>query len=328
MKRRHFLMGASAWWMLGTIPHASQVRAQDKYPSRPVKIVVAYAAGTVLDVWARRVADRLSKAVNQPVIVENKPGASGTLGASAVAMAAPDGYTLLYGGVTELALAPYLFPNLPYEKDKPFETITRFLSGNSILVANPGLPFKSIQELVAYAKANPGKLKGASPGTGTLSHLLLLALNRSAGIEILHVPYKSGSQALTDVMGGHIDVMFDWMTSSKGFIAAGKMRPLLVAGSKRKPLLPDVPTSAEVGWPLLDFGGWNVFVAPFGTPKTVIGYLHRELLPVLHSKDFESDAASFAADIVTSSPDDAKAFIKNERRRYAELVKITGVKLE
>jgi tripartite-type tricarboxylate transporter receptor subunit TctC len=283
MKRRDFLMGASAWWMLGTIPHSSQVRAQDKFPSRPVKIVVAYAAGSVSDVWARRVADRLSKAIKQQVIVENKPGASGTLGASAVATAAPDGYTLLYGVASELALAPYLFSNLPYEKDRFFEPITRFLTGNSILVVNPGLPFKTIQELVVYAKANPGKLKGASPGTGTLAHLLLLALNRSAGIEILHVPYKSGSQALTDVMGGHIDAMFDWMTSTKGFIAAGKLRPLLVAGSKRKPLVPDVPTSAEIGWPLLDFGGWSVFVAPFGTPKTVIGYLHRELLPVLHS---------------------------------------------
>ncbi len=313
---------------LGVAARAMVGDAAETYPSKPIKIVVAYAAGSVLDIWARRVSEKLSKSTGQQVIVENRPGASGTLSASAVANSSPDGYTILFGGTAELALAPSLFPNLPYEKDKPFEPITRFLSGNSVLVANPALPVANIQELVAYGKAHPGTLKGGSPGNGTLTHLLLLALNHATGLEILHVPYKSGTQGLTDVMAGHIDLMFDWITSSKAFIAAGKLKPLLIAGSRRKPLLPNVPAATEFGWKDLDFGGFSAFLAPFGTPKAIIYTLHRELLPILRSKDFEADIALFAVDLVTTTPDELATFIASEKKRYKSLVRLTGVKLE
>ncbi len=327
MNRREFINSALAAVCADAV-FSRRTEAADNYPSKPIKIVVAYASGTVLDVWARRVADRLSKAVGQQVIVENKPGASGTIGATSVANASPDGYSLLYGGATELALAPSLFPNLPYENEKRFEPITRFTSGSAILVANPNLPVTSIQELIVYARSHPGVLKGGSPGTGTLVHLLLLALNHVAGIEVLHVPYKSGMQALTDVMAGHIDIMFDWTTSSRGFITAGKLRPLVIAGSERKPFIPQVPAATEFGWKDLDFWGWNAFMAPAKTPKHIVGFLHKTLLPILHSKDFEAEVALGAAEIVTTTPEELALFIAHEQKRYKELVRLTGVKLE
>lgn len=305
-----------------------RVWSAGSYPNRPIKIIVGYAAGTVLDLWGRRVADRLSKAIGQQVIVENRPGASGTLAATAAANAAPDGYTLFYGGASEIGLGPTLFPHVPYLNEKPFQPITRFTSGNAILVVNPALNLRSIGDLVAYAKAKPGTLKGGSPGTGTFVHLLLVALGKAAGIDILHVPYKSGTQALTDVMAGHIDLMFDWATSCRSFIESGKLRPLLIAGGTRKPFLPQVPAATEFGWNALNFHGWNVFLAPHRTPRAIIDVLHRTLMPILNSKDFEAELAQSAAEVVTLTPEETAEFIAAEQRRGRELVELTGVRLE
>lgn len=325
MQRRHFLKSS---FTLAAMTAAPGPALGGSYPERTIKIIVGYAPGTVLDLWARRVAERLSRAVGQQVIVENKPGASGTLGAMAAALAPPDGYTLFYGGASEIGLGPSLFPNLPYLNEKPFRPITRFTSGNAILVSNPALGLRGVDELVARAKAAPGKLRGGSPGTGTFVHLLLLALNRSAGIDILHVPYKSGTQALTDVMAGHIDVMFDWATSCRAHIEAGRLQPLLIAGSTRKPFLPQVPAATERGWEALDFKGWNVFLAPHGTPRPIIDHLHKAMAPILRSKDFEAEIAQSAAEITVTTPEETAAFIANEQERARRLVQLTGVRLD
>lgn len=328
MSRRHFLQSSCALAASAVVVLPGMGSAADAYPNRPIRIIVAYAPGTVLDMWARRVADRLSRALRQQVIVENRPGASGTLGAVTAANAAPDGYTLLFGGASEIGLSPSLFPNLPYIHEKPFQPITRFTSGNAILVVNPALDIRNIDDLIAQAKAKPGSITGGSPGTGTLTHLLLLALNRSADIDILHVPYKSGTQALTDVMAGHIDVMFDWATACRTFIESGKLRPLLIAGSTRKPFLPQVPAATEMGWEALNFRGWNVFLAPHKTPRSIIDTLHKAMLPILRSADFEAEIALAASEIVTTTPEETAVFIAAEQNRARQLVQLTGVKLD
>ena len=323
MNRRRFV-----WSALGVALASGIARAADAYPRRKSETGGGDAAGTVLDMLARRVAAHLAKATGQQVIVDNKPGASGTLGASAVANATPDGYTLFYGGASELGLAPILFPNLPYLRDKPFAPITRFTRGSAILLVSPALPVSNIQDLVKLAKARPGGLKGGSPGTGTLTHLLLLALNHAAGIEIMHVPYKSGVQAMSDVMAGHIDMMFDWTISSRAFTESGKLRPVLIAGSARKPYLPNIPAATELGWKDLDFHGWNAFLAPGRTPRAIVSYLNKTLTPILHAEEFQMLAATAGSEIVTLSPEETAAFLAREQERYRELVRLTGVKVE
>ena len=300
---------------------ANDSRADDGWPNHPLKLIVAAAAGTPNDVWGRRVAERLTKSLGQPVVLENKPGAGGTIGAAAAASAPADGYTLFLGSSAELTIAPNFYRDLPYSVERSFAPITRFLIGRSILVAYPGLGVHSTSELIALAKTSPGLLTGGSYGNGTVTHLLLEELNRAAGISVTHVPYKNGSQAITDVIAGHTSLMFDWETTSGGFIRAGKLTPLLVVGPKRKPSFPEVPTAAEAGLPDLDIWGWNAFLAPAGTPQAILERLHRELVPILNSPDYLKIAAEYGSEIATTTPDDLAALIQSEQKKRAALVR-------
>ncbi|MFN0037931.1 MAG: Bug family tripartite tricarboxylate transporter substrate binding protein [Burkholderiales bacterium] len=313
---------------IGVLMSSAVAMAVEVWPSKPVKIVVTYAAGTPNDIWGRRIADRLSKATGQSVIVENRVGAGGTIGTAAVAQAPADGYTLLFAGVGELTIAPNLYQKLPYSVDKNLTPITRFIVSRPILVVHPGLGIKSATELVAMAKTKPGFFSGGSAGNGTITHLLLAQLNHAAGIDITHVPYKSGSQAITDVIAGHTSLMFDWMTTSAQLISSRQLTPLLVVGSKRKPALPDVPTASEAGLPTIDIWGWNAFLAPGGTPRGTVDEIYRALQPILNSSEFAEMVAEIGADVITTTPDELGAFLRSETKKMAALIRANDMKVD
>ncbi len=300
----------------------------DSYPNKLIKMVVPTSAGSVSDVRARQVAQRLAVALKQPVIVENRAGAGETLGADYVAKAAPDGYTILYGTISNLAIAPAFYPNLPYNPRKDFAPITQSNFVPAVLVANPKLGVRTMLELIALAKAKPGMLTCGSRGNGTHTQLMLFQLNREAGIDIIHVPYKNSASALTDVVAGQIDMIFDYSITIMPFIASGTLVPLMTVGHKRSKLLPDVQSADEAGLPRLEHMGWSGFLAPAGTPKDIIRRLNAELVRIVRSPALAQIMIDSGGTAVGNSPEEFAAFIRSEQDSFAALVKLTGAKGE
>jgi tripartite-type tricarboxylate transporter receptor subunit TctC len=300
----------------------------DPYPSKPIKIVVNHAAGTVLDVYARRIANRLEQSIGQAVLVENRPGAGGTIGASHVAKSAPDGYTIALAAAAELVVAPAFYRSLPYDTLRDFAPITRAGESSAVLVVNPSLGVKTFQDLVALAKKTPGKLACASFGNGTMVQLLLLQLNRLAGVNITHVPYKDGALALSDVVAGTADMMFNWATTTDPFTKAGKLIPVIVAGTERLPSLPNVPAATELGLDGLAFKGWSAFVAPAHTPQPIIERLNRELVRALQAPEVKAHLENLGGKVTPSTPEELAAQLRAELPRAAELVRITNAHID
>jgi tripartite-type tricarboxylate transporter receptor subunit TctC len=322
-RQRRRLLRAIAALAVATAPFGTRA---ESYPSRPIRIVVGYGAGSTIDVRVRQFSDRLATALSTPVIVENRPGAAGTLGASHAARSAPDGYTLFYGGATELAVEPAFRRDLPYDVLQDFAPIMLVGSSPAILLINPGLGVRSIGELVALARSQPGRLSCATYGIGSLTHLLLLQLSREAGVEIAHAPYKNPAHGLVDVAGGHASMAFDYMVGAQALIAAGRLRPLLVVGSRRLSVLPDTPSAAEVGYPGLDRRGWAGFLAPAGTPPAVIGRLNHELGRILRSPEMLQVIAESGAEVIGSSPEAFAVFLREEQSKFAALIKVAGLR--
>jgi tripartite-type tricarboxylate transporter receptor subunit TctC len=304
------------------------VVAADTYPSRSIKAVVPQSAGSPPDVRARQIADRLSKSIGQPVIVENRPGAGGTIGAEYVAKSPPDGYTLLYGIISDQSIAPAFYLDLPYNPRKDFAPITLNALTPAILVVNSSLGVHSVKELVALAKAKPGQLTGGSYGNGTMNHLLLLQLGREAGINFVHVPYKSASNSMADLVSGQISIMFDYYHTSGSSIASGRIVPLMVVGHQRIKGLPNVPSAAEVGLPNIKHRSWTGYLAPAGTPKDIIKRLNAELVKALRTPELVQKLAESGGETIANSPEEFAAFIAKEQDEMAELVKVTGAKME
>lgn len=304
-----------------------EVHAQD-FPSKPIRFIVPYAAGTTVDIRARQVADRIAGPLGQSILVENRPGAGATLGAALVARSAPDGYTILVGSVADQAVAPAVYPDLPYDPRKDFAPITQYAETAGILVVSPALGVNTMQELIALAKRRPGELSIGSWGNGTLSHLLSLQLNRSAGIDLLHVPYRSTTQGLTDVVGGQLSMIWDYPVSSIGFIKAGKLKTLMVIGDSRVAPLPDVPSAAELGLSGMHHKAWGGFLAPAGTPRPIVDRLNAEIVRALRSPDLERIFAEQGSRVVTNLPDEFAAFIRREQEQLAALAKAAGARLD
>ena len=307
---------------------SSVIVAQDKWPSKPIKVVVPVGAGSSADVRARQIADHLAKALGKPVLIENRPGAGATIGADYVAKSPGDGYTLLYGTIADQAIAPALYPNLPYNPRKDFLPIVQNTLIPPQLVVNPALGVRSMKDLIGLAKARPGQLMAGSWGNGSLTHLLLLQLNREAGIEISHVPYKNAASALSDVVAGHVAMMFDYIPATQSLIKAGKLRPLMTVGPQRSKVLPDVPCAAEVGLPGIKHMGWSGFFAPAGTPKEIVTRLHVELARIVRSPELAQIVIDSGGEVPAGSPEDFAAFIRREQDEMAEIVKATGAKAE
>lgn len=302
--------------------------AQTDFPTKPIRFVVPAAAGGPTEITARLIAQKMSETLGQPVVVDPRAGAGGNIGADIVAKAAPDGYTILMATIGTQAINQSLYKKLPFDPVKDFAPVTQVVQYPLIVVVNPSLPVTSISELIAYAKKNPGKLNRASGGSGTSMHLSGELFRAQAGVDMPHVPYKGSSPALTDLMGGQVDLMFDSMMTALPHVKAGKLRALAVTGAKRSPVVPDIPTVAESGLPGYSAVGWIGVVAPAGTPQPIIAKLNDAIVKALAAPDVREKLISQAAEPIGSSPQEFAAFMQAETQKWAQAVRDSGAKVD
>lgn len=306
---------------------ASAVGAE-AYPTRPIRFVVPFAPGGSTDTLARTIGIKMSDSMGQQIVVDNRAGGNGNIGMQIVAEAPPDGYTIVLGYIANLAIGPHLYKKLPFDPVKSFAPITQLAESPNILVAHPSLPVKSVKELIAYAKAHPGKLNFGSASVASVGHLTGIMLNQMAGIDMQHVPYKGSGQAVIDVVGGQIQLMFSGMSSVMPHVKAGRLRPLAVTGAKRSPAVPDVPTIAESGFPGFSATAWYGVLAPAKTPKAVVNRLHDEIVHALALPDVKQRLESVGFELVGGTPDQFAAYIKTELKKWDKVVKASGAKPE
>ena len=299
------------------------------YPSRPIRMVVGFPPGGGTDVVARIISPKLSENLGQPVVIENRPGATGTVAAAAVAKSPADGYTIMMGHVSVNAIAPSLFPNLQYDVIKDFAPITLAASVPHFVVVHPSVPVNSIQELIEYAKARPGKLSFPSAGNGSTPHLAGEIFKSMAGLNIVHVPYKGTGQSMADLLAGQHQVAFDTAPASAGNVRSGRMRVLGVSSAKRVPEFPDVPTVAEAGVPGYEVTTWYGIFAPGGTPAAIVSRLHAETMKAMQSPEVRPRLAEAGADgTLTRTPEEFAAIVRADVARYAKIIKEAGLKID
>ncbi len=299
----------------------------ETYPERPVRIIVPTPAGGPVDVMARLVAAALPASLGQNVIVENKPGAGNTLGSRQAAEAAPDGYTLMVSAASGLIISPMIYKTAGYDAAS-FAPIALLTETPQLVVINPQLPFKSLAELVAYAKANPGKLNYSTGGNGTLPHLAAELFKRETGANIVHVPYKGGGPALTGVVAGEVQMTFDPVATSLPLIKARKLRALAIAGLARVPALPDVPTMTESGYASLLVSAWTAILAPKATPPAIIGKLNAAVNAALKSDSIKATLTKIGAQARGGTPEALADHMAQENKRWAPIVKVLDLKVE
>ena len=301
--------------------------AQDWVPSKPIRIIVPIV-GSTNDVLARLVAPELQKALGQPVIVENKPGAGGNLGADIVAKAAPDGHTLLIGYNGPLAINVTLFDKMPYDPVKDLLPITLAVTTAQYLTVNPQVPFRNVAEMVAYAKAHPNKLSYGSVAVGSASHLTMEMLKLASGANLTHVPYRGAAPALTDLIAGNIQAAFLVPGNVQQFVKDGRLKLIASSGAKRFESTPDIPTLVESGYPDLVAMSWIGFLTTAGTPRSVIDRYHRELTRILQTPEMRERLRGMEFELVASTPEYFAAWIKSEITRWGMVIKATGAKAE
>jgi tripartite-type tricarboxylate transporter receptor subunit TctC len=297
------------------------------YPARPITVVVPYAVGGTTDIVARLVTAQLGNSLGQPIIVDNKPGGGGNIGWTAVARSAPDGHTLL---TTEMSftIAPALATKPPFDQKKDFAHIITAAAAPHVLVINPSVPAKSVQEFIALAKASPGKLNYGSGGNGTNTHLGGELFKSAAGIELVHVPYKGAGQVLQDLMAGQVHALVTSLPTALPHIKSGKLRALMVTSDKRSPLLPDVPSAKDAGLPKVVMDFWVGFAAPAGTPQPVIDKLNKAITEVLNSAEGRKRLADVGLESVANSPAQASQLVATETQRWGAVVKAAGIKAD
>ncbi len=300
-----------------------------QYPSKPIRIVVPFPAGGTTDILARAVAAKLTETTGQPAVVDNRPGAGGNIGAELVAKSAPDGYTFLMGTVGTHAINPSLYARMPYDHVKDFAPVILVAGVPNVLVVNPALPVNSVQELIAYIKANPGKVNFASSGSGTSIHLSGELFKTMTGLQLTHVPYKGSAPALQDLVGGQVQIMFDNLPSSLALIKGGKLKALAVTSLERSSALPDVPTMAESGLPGFEASSWFGLLAPAGTPRDAIVKINGEVAKWLATPEAKEKLASQGAIAASGlTPEDFQKHIASETTKWAKVVKESGAKVD
>jgi len=320
MRRRSVLIGAAAAGL------AAPALAQS-FPSKSVRLVVPYSAGGGADTTARLIAPKLQDALGQTVVVDNKPGAGGTIGDDAVAKAAPDGHTLLIGAFAH-AVNPSLMVKMPFRTPEDFAPISLLVVVPELLVVTPSFPAKTVAELVALAKAQPGKLSYGSSGNGSAQHLAAELFKMRTGTDIQHVPYKGGALAVADVAAGHVPFYFGNMSSALPQARGGRVRALAVTSPQRSPAAPEVPTMAESGVNGCEISEWNALLAPAGTPPAVIERLHAEVVKILGQEDIKTKFADLGAQTIGSTPAELAAFLRTEQAKWAEVVATAKIKIE
>jgi tripartite-type tricarboxylate transporter receptor subunit TctC len=294
----------------------------DTWPSKPIKVIVPFAPGGPTDIMGRVVAKIIGDALKQTVVVENRAGAGGNLGTDVVAKAAPDGYTLGIGAISSLAISPGLYAKLPYDVAKDIVAITRIGVAKGAIVAHPSVPFNDLKGLVAYAKANPGKLNYASSGIGTSNHLASEYLQSLGGFDLQHVPYKGTAAVIQDLLAGNIGLSFESsLTSAAPHVQSGKLKAIAITSGARAKLMPTVPTVAEQGYPGFDVPSWFGLIAPTGTPKDVIAQLNRVVVEGLQTQEVADRFAQIGAEPLHDTPEQFAAYIREETARWAKVIK-------
>jgi tripartite-type tricarboxylate transporter receptor subunit TctC len=321
--RRAAVGGAAA---LAAVPASAW--AQAEWPSRPVRLMVAYPAGGSTDIVARLLAERLSRAWGQPVVVENRGGASGTLGADAVAKAPPDGYTLLLGASSEMAIARVTLRGLPYDPARDFAPIVRISEQPFLLLVNAALPARSVAELVALAKARPGALNYASFGTGTSTHLMGELLRVTTGAEVTHVPYRGSAPGIADLIAGQVQFSFDTIPAGLPHVAGGRLRALALCHAARNAAVPEVPTTAEAGFAQLTGATWSALVAPAGTPEPVLRRIGADAAAAMRGGLADTLRERGIDPVPHSTTEEARAFFAAEIRKWSDVAQRAGVRPE
>jgi len=311
-----------------SIIHSAAVLAQDSYPNKPINFIVPYAAGGGADSRSRQMAQKMSVILKQPIIVDNKPGAGGNIGTEMIARAAPDGYTIGMGNFAPMAVNKTLFTNLRYDPESDVTPIVLIEKGPLVLVVNPKSPYKILQDIINAAKAKPGELTFSSGGIGGSHQLSAEIFKQSAGIDMIHVPYKSGSAGLTDLMAGNVTMMFDQMYSAMPSIKADKLRPIAITSKKRSPLLPNVPSFTELGYPKVEVLNWQGLIAPKGTPKAIIDSLNAAANEALKDPQLRELMLSQGNEIGGGAPADFAALIRSESIKWGAVVRIAKIKPE
>lgn len=323
------MIGIRFWSALAAVAlslFAIPAQAQDKYPSRPIKIIVPTPAGGPVDVVARIVANYLTSSLGQGAVVDNRPGAGNTIGSKEAARADPDGYTLLYSAVSGLIIAPMLQKDAGYDPLTSFTPVVAVSTGSLILVVHPSVPAKSVQELVAYAKANPGKINFSSGGIGVLPHLTGEMFKAAAGINIVHVPYRGGAPSIQDVVAGNVQMTFESTGVLMPLIRDGKLRALATPSLKRIPEMPELPTMIESGYPSVVSTSWTGLLAPVGTPAEVVAKLNGQINQGLKSPELTGPLAKISATPLGGTPADFTALMKADLGRWLPVVKSLNLK--
>lgn len=309
--------------VLGVVPALAQ-----NYPTKPIRILIAQAPGSATDVVSRVVGNRLSEGLGQPIVIEARPGAGGVVGTEAAARSAPDGYTMFMGNNSTHGSNPAVYPKLPYDAINDFAPIAFVASVPYVLVVEPSLPVKSVQELIALAKSRSGKINYASAGNGSTHHFCGELLKSMAGIDILHVPYKGSPPAITGLLGGEVSLMFANVADIGSQIKAGKVKALAVTTAKRAASLPDAPTMSEAGLPGFEIVSWFGLLAPAGTPAPIVARLNAETVKVLERSDVKAALGNQGLEVAPGTPEQFAAHIKSEIAKFTNIGKAAGIKAE
>jgi tripartite-type tricarboxylate transporter receptor subunit TctC len=305
-----------------------QLAAAQAYPDKPIRVIVPVPAGGTPDVVARMVAPGLSGLLGQQLVIDNRGGAGALIGTELAARAVPDGYTLFFSSPGGLTILPHLHKKIPYDPLKDFAPVSLVCIGPFLLITHPAVPATTVKELIALAKAEPGKLNYASAGNGTPNHLAMELFKNMAGVDITHVPYKGAPQAVTDLIGGSVDLMFNSIPPALPHIKSGRLKLLAVASAKRSPQLPDVPTVSEAGVRGFEVITWFGLLAPAKTPKQILARLNELMVKVVRAPELKSQLEILGYDAVGSSADEFAAFILAESEKYAKVVKLSGAKVD
>ena len=317
-----FLLATAATFACATVALAQA------YPSKPIRLIIPFPPGGATDIIGRTLAQKLSTQLGQNVIVDNKPGAGGTLGSAEAAKAAPDGYTILLATTSTHSIAPSLYKNIPYSVEKDFATISEVATATNVLIVTPNLPVKDVAELVALAKKNPDSLNFASSGNGTIVHLQSELFKLTSGTKLTHVPYKGTALAIPDLISGQTHVMFDSLVSALPHIKGGKVKALAVTSLKRTPLLPNVPTVIESGLPDYEVNTYFGLFAPPGTPRNIVQRLQKEAVTAVQSADVRERFASQGAEPVGGTPEALSALIKSETVKWKRVIDAGQIKVD
>jgi tripartite-type tricarboxylate transporter receptor subunit TctC len=306
---------------------ASAVHAQS-YPAKPVRMVVPFPAGGATDIVGRLIAQKLTESWGQPVIVDNRSGAGGTIGSDVAAKSAPDGYTMLIGTSSTHAIAPSLYSRLPYDPVRDFAPVTLVASATILLAVHPSLPAKNVRELIALGRKKPNALSFASSGNGGISHLIGEHFKAAGGIEMLHVPYKGDTPALVDLVSGQVHLMFGTAVSFLPYVRAGRLNALAVTNPERSPIAPDVPTIAESGLPGFEALQWFGIFVPAGTSRDIVARLNAEIVKIARLPDIRERMTSLGADAVGNAPEQFAGFLKADTAKWAKVVKQSGARID